>query len=296
MYELLLMLQDLRLSLPDVFTDAAVLISSPLFHIALPLAFATFFLWCVDRRQGEWMMMNIVTGMFVSHFMKDIIKNPRPWIVDERIAPEERALEHASGYSTPSGHSVDAVTGYGSLMMLLKRKWSTMVFGTLMILMVFSRLFLGVHTILDVLLGALVAIAVMTVNWILIRKAYDGHNLQVTAVYMLSFITVCTIWVLIADDLNGLMTYAGVMLGSIIGRHIENESIEFKAVSDSKSRKILSLAIGWSLTTIMFLVPYVLLGKDAGYCIGGFLAGLCIFTMVPIILKRIKLSGEFSLS
>ena len=289
MYELLLMLQDLRLSLPEVFTDVAVLISSPLFHVALPLALATFFLWCVDRKQGEWMMMNIVTGLFVSHFMKDVIKNPRPWIADDRITPEERALEHASGYSTPSGHSVDAVTSYGSLMMLLKKKWSVLVFGTLMILMMFSRIFLGVHTILDVLLGVLVAVAVMTVNWFLIRKAYDGHNLQVTAIYILSFITVCTTWVLAADDLDGLMTYAGLMLGSVIGRHIENESIRFKAVSDSKVRTVGILAIGWSVTAVVFLVPYMLMGPGAGYCIGGFLAGSCIFTAIPIILKRIGL-------
>lgn len=277
MYELLLMLQDLRLSLPDVFTNVAVLISSPLFHIALPLAFATFFLWCVDKRQGEWMMMNIVTGMFVSHFLKDIIKNPRPWIADERITPEERALEHASGYSTPSGHSVDAVTGYGSLMMLLKRKWSTMVFGTLMILLVFSRLFLGVHTILDVLLGALVAIAVMAVNWILMRKAYDGHNLQVTAVYMLSFITVCMIWVLIADDLNGLMTYSGLMLGTITGAYVSRKNIPYEIPVQSKKEKIINMATGWTVIAITFIASNIILGNIIGNNIGGLLVGLYIF-------------------
>ncbi len=289
MHELLLILQDLRLSLPDVFTSAAVVISSPLFHVALPLAFATFFLWSVDRRKGEWMVMNIVTGMFIDHFMKDIIKNPRPWIGDDRITPEKRVLEHASGYSTPSGHSVDAVAGYGSLIVLLRKGWSYAVFGTLMVLILFSRMFLGVHTIWDVLLGAVVAIIVMAINWVMIGKAYDGHNLQVTVAYMLSFITLYTVWILIADDMTGLMTYSGLMLGAIIGRHVGNGNIGYRAGCDSGGRMICSLAVGWSATALLFVIPYVLIGSEAGYCVGGFLAGLCIFTLIPIILKRIGL-------
>ena len=37
----------------------------------------------------------------------------RPWIRDPRVVPNEKALAEATGYSFPSGHSMNAAAVYG---------------------------------------------------------------------------------------------------------------------------------------------------------------------------------------
>ncbi len=286
-YELLLFLQDLRLSAPDFITGIMLFISSPLVYVALPFAFASFFLWCADRKKGEWILMNLATGMFISHFLKDVFRNPRPWVADERIEPEERALKGAGGYSTPSGHSVNAVTGFGSVLMLVRNRSAAIGLTILMLMIMFSRLFLGVHSLFDVIVSVILAAILMAVNWILVCKASEGMNDQVTVIYALMFIIPILIWLMMPSDHPDILKYGGFMIGSIIGRHIGRGYIDYRP-ADSFSRMAGCLLVGWSMTGIMFLIPY-LIGHDVGYFVGGFLSSLCIFVLAPIVMKKIGL-------
>ena len=94
-HELLMLLQNIRLS-SDVLTATMDAISLPLFHIAAPIAIPAYILWCVDWKKGEWMLMNIVTGIFFAHLLRGIIKNPRPWATDSWIEPAEKAPGYSS--------------------------------------------------------------------------------------------------------------------------------------------------------------------------------------------------------
>ncbi len=288
-YELLLYLQDLRLSAPDFVTELMLFVSSPLVYIALPFAFASFFLWCVDRRRGEWIMMNMATGMFLGHFLKIVFKNPRPWVIDDRIVPEEKALEGANGYSTPSGHSLTGVTGYGSVMALVRNRWAWASLSVLILMILFSRLYLGVHTLFDIIVSIVIALMLMAVNWVLVAKAHEGNDVQVTTVYLLAFIVMTFIWIAITDDLSDLLKYGGFMIGTILGRHVASAYVDYRPKMGSLSVTVGCLLIGWALTGILFLIPYMMFEGDARYCIGGFLSSVCIFVLTPIILKRIGL-------
>ena len=78
----------------------------------------------------------------------------RPWIRDPRIIPDVDAQAAATGYSFPSGHSMNAAALYGGAAIrkeLSKALRITMVI--IMVLIAFSRNFLGVHTPQDVLIG-----------------------------------------------------------------------------------------------------------------------------------------------
>ncbi len=82
----------------------------------------------------------------------------RPWVRCGDIKP----LESASGYSFPSGHSVTAASNYGTLIeRYRKRRAFCILMAALIVLTMFSRNYIGVHTPQDVCVGALLGILVV---------------------------------------------------------------------------------------------------------------------------------------
>jgi undecaprenyl-diphosphatase len=86
----------------------------------------------------------------------------RPWIRDARIIPYGDSMTTATGYSFPSGHTMNAGTVFGGVAvrkgtprMLRVLLWITVA------LVAFSRIFLGVHTPQDILVGFAASILVM---------------------------------------------------------------------------------------------------------------------------------------
>ena len=292
-HELLLTLQDLRMDLPDVFTSAMLFMSSPLVYLGIPLAFATVIFLCMDKKLGEWIMLNMAVGMLFGHFLKDIICNPRPWVADDRIHPEERALKGAGGYSTPSGHSTDSTTGFLSPAVAVRRWWFSIMMVAIMLTIMFSRLFLGVHTLLDIVTGALLALAVMTADWILLKISYSDESRydSVSVVLLLILITVCLIWTMITEDHREMICYGAFVLGTITGRLLEHHLIGYEAKDGSFKMNLFRAASGLTIVSLLFLVPYLTLGYDPGVTIGGLLAPLGLFVVSPAIIKRAGLNN-----
>ena len=58
--------------------------------------------------------------------------------------------------SFPSGHTSIAVAFWGTLMLLFRKRWLSILCISLIILVPFSRIYLGVHFIADVLGGYLI--------------------------------------------------------------------------------------------------------------------------------------------
>ena len=54
-------------------------------------------------------------GMGINQVLKIIFCVQRPWILDKRIKASSYALESATGYSFPSGHTQSGVTVFGCL-------------------------------------------------------------------------------------------------------------------------------------------------------------------------------------
>ena len=118
------------------------------------LVLALIFFWCVDKKKGYYIMAVGFVGTVTSQFMKLLCRVPRPWVLDENFTIVEKAREAASGYSFPSGHSQSAVGTFGSIAVSMKQRWLKVAAITLAVLVPFSRMYLGVHTPADVLVGS----------------------------------------------------------------------------------------------------------------------------------------------
>ena len=70
------------------------------------------------------------------------------------------------GTPFPSGHSQIAVGTYGGLALCRREKWVRIVGTVLAVLIPFSRMYLGVHTPADVLVGSLCALVLAAALWV----------------------------------------------------------------------------------------------------------------------------------
>ena len=118
--------------------------------------------WCFCKEIGTFLLMGFSGNRIVNGFLKVTACAYRPWIRDARIVPYGNSMTTATGYSFPSGHSMNAATvfGGGAVRKDLSRSLR-LPMGIIVCLIAFSRIYLGVHTPQDILVGVICGVLVM---------------------------------------------------------------------------------------------------------------------------------------
>ncbi len=126
--------------------------------------------WCVSKEFGTYLLLGWSGNRIVNGALKVTACAYRPWIRDARIVPYGNSINTATGYSFPSGHSMNAATVFGGGAVRRELPRVLRVTLTLIVVLVgFSRNYLGVHTPQDVLVGLAVGTAVMWATARLVR-------------------------------------------------------------------------------------------------------------------------------
>jgi len=127
------------------------------------LVTALILFWCVDKKQGYYILSVGFVGTLANQFMKLWFRVPRPWVLDEDFTILEQAREAATGYSFPSGHTQNAVGTFGGIAYTTKNKAIRTACIALAVLVPISRMYIGVHTPLDVVVAAAMALVLIFV-------------------------------------------------------------------------------------------------------------------------------------
>ena len=122
------------------------------------LVIALVLFWCVDKYVGYYTLSVGFIGTIANQFMKLWFRIPRPWILDSDFTILEQARKAASGYSFPSGHTQSAFGTFGSIAYTTKKNKIRIAAIVIPLLVALSRMYVGVHTPLDVGVSILVAV------------------------------------------------------------------------------------------------------------------------------------------
>ena len=66
--------------------------------------------WCFSKETGAYLLMGWAGNRLLNGVLKVTACVYRPWIRDARIVPYGNAITTATGYSFPSGHTMNAAT------------------------------------------------------------------------------------------------------------------------------------------------------------------------------------------
>jgi len=130
-------------ALDSIFRAITFMGEEEFYLVLLPLL-----LWCVDFGLGARLGALFLLSTYFNFGIKDLCRQPRPFELDASLK-----LADAEGYGLPSGHSQSAVVVWGSIAAWARKNWVWAVATVLMLLIGFSRIYLGVHFPTDVLAG-----------------------------------------------------------------------------------------------------------------------------------------------
>ena len=159
--EILLVLQEFRNNAGAILTD---FMSKMTFfgELNTTMVIMAVIYWCISKKLGTYMLMGWSGNRLLNGVLKVTVCAYRPWIRDPRIIPYGDSMKTATGYSFPSGHTMNSSTVFGSGITDKKAPALLRILLFLFLFLVgFSRLFLGVHTPQDVLIGAIAGLIVM---------------------------------------------------------------------------------------------------------------------------------------
>ena len=141
----------------DYLTFIMLFITNFCNPIILLLLSLIILIFSKDKKMGLIILINLFVSILLNLIFKGIIQRDRPL---------EDFLIEESGYSFPSGHSMVSMAYYGLLMYFVFKKVDDkeikyiimFLLGFLILLIGFSRIYLGVHYASDVIGGFLISI------------------------------------------------------------------------------------------------------------------------------------------
>ena len=115
--------------------------------------------WCVDNRLGIRVGVSLLLSNGLNTAFKWIFHSPRPYWIN----PELKALSVESSFGIPSGHAMISTSVWGRISMWVKKSWFTAVISVMLFFIGFSRIYLGVHFLSDVVAGWLFGISLLII-------------------------------------------------------------------------------------------------------------------------------------
>jgi len=290
--EFLRLLESLR----TPFLDGAFNLITRLGEETVGVAVLCVVFWCINKRIAYVIGVAYFLSGLTVQGMKICFRIDRPWVVDTNLKPVPSALANATGYSFPSGHTQSATALFGSLGTKIKNKPGRALCFLLVALVAFSRLYLGVHTPLDVVASLLISFLFV----LLTVKLFDDDPISkkrilVLAVFMALY-TAATAALASALYLNGTINQSyisdsfkavGAGAGFAAGMYVERVYINFSVKTKNILLQFVKLVLGFA---------GVLLIKEGSALITGtglvvdtvryFLIIIWVTVLFPLVIKR----------
>lgn len=220
------------------------------------LAVALTVFWCFSKHRGYYLLTVGFGGVVINQTLKLLFRIPRPWVLDPSFKPVESAVPAATGYSFPSGHTQNAAGTFGGLARGAKKTWSRVVLIAIIILVAFSRMYLGVHTPKDVIVSLAIGAVLIFALYPLFEYARKNEKayyvifascFALTLAYLVFVLVFPNFVTLEPEHIHSAVKNAATILGAtagiLISFPIERKYVKFDEKA-SLAGQIVKLAVG----------------------------------------------------
>lgn len=270
------------------------------------LVAAMTMLWCVDKRKSYYLLAVGFLGLITNQFLKITFRIPRPWVLDPEFTILEQAREAATGYSFPSGHTQTAVGTFGCIAASVKNRTVKALCIAVCILVPITRMYIGVHTPLDVCVAA-----VMAVLLILVLKPVAGQKHEKWMPWVLGGMVVASLafWGYIelfpfpadidehnyASAVSNAYKFLGAIIGFAVVYIVDKKWLQYE-VKAVWWAQIIKVAVGFGLVLIVksgLKAPInAIVGASAGSAVRYFLIVIVAGILWPLSFKFFKGLGN----
>jgi hypothetical protein len=227
--------------------------------------------------------------------LKIVFRVPRPWVYDPTFEPVGGSLDAATGYAWPSGHTQNAAAWLGALGALIRKWWARVLFFGLALLVAFSRMYLGVHYMWDVVASLVITFVILwlAVKFIPAEATCIKREIAIAGVIAGVAVVVIIVAAVLyhgdvteARQLRDATRAAGASLGFAIGMFVERNYIKFSTRVKHWWMQPLKLALGVGVTLGIQEGARVLGSTLVPDAFRYFLMVIWIMLCFPLIIKR----------
>ncbi len=152
----------------------AMTLISDLGEFEIYLVLVLLIYWCFDKRAGMHLAYLLGLNYVLLNLGKHFLREPRPFWLDASLNASE-----TTGYGAPSGHTASATVAYLYLAYTVKRNWAWSLALLGVLVMAFSRIYLGQHFWHDVLAGFLLGVSILLGYEVWMRYAHHRFRNQI---------------------------------------------------------------------------------------------------------------------
>ncbi len=267
------------------------------------IALAILVFWCIDKKNGYFLIITGFLGTIINQFLKVLFRVPRPWVKDPNFTIVESAREAATGYSLPSGHTQSAVGSFGAVARFSRKNWIKILCLIIVILVPISRMYLGVHTLLDVGVSFLIATALVLGIYPLIKLS-DKHPSIIPILLSATIAIAGFAYAFIKlynfpndADMDNIMHGAesvvkllGAMVGVLVAYFIEKKYINFETkghILTQVIKVVIGLLILVGIKSLLKTPLNFVFGADLGNAIRYFILIIFAVLVWPLTFKWI---------
>ena len=253
--------------------------------------------WCISKRCAYRIGIACFLSGLTVQGMKISFRINRPWILYPGLNPVPSSLPQATGYSFPSGHTQSSAALFGSLGAYIKQKPMKALCLLLLLLVAFSRMYLGVHTLLDVGVSLMISLIFIIAAPALTATCSGNKKKElILSLFMVMFaITVLIIaYVLLyngkieIEQMSDSLKAAGAGVGFATGMYIERVYIQFPVSTNSKFWQIIKFIMGFAGVFVLKEGLKLIIGTGlAADTVRYFLMLIWVTAVFPIIIKRL---------
>ncbi|MCK4330928.1 MAG: phosphatase PAP2 family protein [Dehalococcoidia bacterium] len=285
--DLILAIQQIHGPVLDGIFRAITFMGEEEFYlILLPLL-----LWCVDFGLGARLGVLFLLSSYLNFGLKDLFRQPRPFDLDPSVK-----LSSAEGYGLPSGHSQSAVVVWGSIAAWARQRWFWAVAIALMVLIGFSRVYLGVHFPTDVLAGWAIG-AVLLVVCLAVQSRVEKWLAKVGLATQIILALMIPLILLLVHPTKDSVTTLAPLCGLGLGLALTHRYISFSARGPWWQRVLRFLVGGIVMAALYLGLKAVFPGEESAlYLVFRFLRywliGVWITLGAPWLFRLLRLTTE----